>query len=131
MSLYGSDLSEEYTPLDSGLAWTVNLDDPSRDFNGRDALLNQKEKGSAQRMTGLVLEGRGVLRAHQPVYQDDELLGEITSGTFSPTLEKSIALARLSRAPTDKLEVEIRGKRVVTREVKYPFVRNGRVCIDS
>ena len=129
MALYGADLSEEYTPLDSGLAWTVDLGDEAREFNGHEAVLRQKKEGSALQMTGLVLEGRGVLRAHQAVFDRDRKLGEITSGTFSPTLEKSVALARLSLVPDADLEVDIRGRRVKTRAVKYPFVRNGRACI--
>ena len=126
MSLYGSDLSEEYTPLDSGLGWSVSMDDPARSFIGREALQRQGENHSFCTMTGLLLEGRGVLRAHQDVFADGEYLGEVTSGTFSPTLEKSIALARLSHIPATGIEGEIRGKRLPVRAVRYPFVRNGR-----
>ncbi len=129
LSLYGSDLSEEYTPLDSGLGWTVSLDDTTRDFIGRDTLLSQKKSGSACTMTGLVLETRGVLRAHQQLSHEGEQIGEITSGTFSPTLERSIALARVSRLPADGIEVDIRGKQLPVRSVKYPFVRNGKSCV--
>ncbi|MCL4162166.1 UNVERIFIED_CONTAM: hypothetical protein GTU68_029242, partial [Idotea baltica] len=97
MSLYGNDLDEQHTPLESGLAWTVAIDD-TRDFIGKAACLKQP----VYKTIGLLLLDRGVLRAHQKIHFGDKEIGEITSGTFSPTLEKSIALARVN-APDLKI----------------------------
>ena len=130
MNLYGSDMDESLTPLESGLAWTVALEPAERDFIGRTALEKQKAAGGVAVFTGLVLEGKGVLRGHQKVFDGDREVGEITSGGFSPTLERSIAMARVAADAGDALEVDIRGKRLPLRRVKMPFVRNGKPCID-
>ena len=127
MNLYGSDMDETTSPLESGLAWTVAWEPSDRDFIGRAAL--EKQKGNVDRkLVGLVLQGKGVLRAHQKVIceQGD---GEITSGSFSPTLGQSIALARVPAGAGDTVEVDIRGKTVPAKVVKYPFVRNGKSCL--
>ncbi len=124
MNLYGQDMDETVTPLESGLAWTVALGD-ARDFVGKAALVAKKP---ARDLTGLVLLGRGgVLRAHQKVHAAGGE-GEITSGGFSPTLEQSIALARLptGTAPGAKVQVEVRDKKLEARVVKPPFVRHGK-----
>jgi aminomethyltransferase len=126
MNLYGQDMDETVTPLESGLAWTVALDD-AREFVGKAALAGKP----ARELTGLVLLGRGgVLRAHQKV-QAATGAGEITSGGFSPTLEKSIALARLpaGTAPGAKVQVEVRDKKLDALVVKPPFVRRGKSLI--
>ena len=130
MNLYGSDMDETLTPLESGLSWTVALDPAERDFIGRSALENQKAAGSLARFTGLVLEGKGVLRGHQKLFDGEREVGEITSGGFSPTLERSIAMARVSADAGDALTVDIRGRRLPVRRVKMPFARNGKACID-
>jgi aminomethyltransferase len=127
MNLYGQDMDEAVSPLESGLAWTVDRRAP-RDFVGRAAL----DRASA-RMTqvGLVLEdGGGVLRAHQRVTTAAGE-GEITSGTFSPTMQRSIALARVPAgvAPGDRVQVAVRDKMLAARVVKPPFVRNGKVLV--
>jgi aminomethyltransferase len=124
MNLYGQDMGERVSPLDAGLAWTVDFRDPGRGFTGRAAL---EAHPAAWRMLGLVLEDKGVLRAHMSVSAAAGE-GEITSGGFSPTLGKSIALARLplASAPGETVEVEVRGKRLVARVVEPPFVRNGK-----
>ncbi|HET7923070.1 MAG TPA: glycine cleavage system aminomethyltransferase GcvT [Gammaproteobacteria bacterium] len=129
MNLYGSDMDEGVTPLESGLAWTIAWEPEERDFIGRDALTAQRKAGPKRKLTGLVLEDRGVLRGHQKVLCGAAGEGEITSGTFSPTLERSIALARVPVAAEGTVEVEIRGKRVAARIVKPPFVRNGKIQI--
>ena len=128
MNLYGQDMDEDTTPLESGLAWTVALEPAERDFIGRAALEAQREAGVPRRLVGLVLEGRGVLRAHQKVITPAGE-GETTSGSFSPTLGQAIALARVPAGDFDACEVEIRGKRQPARVVKYPFVRHGKSCI--
>ena len=129
MSLYGSDMDETTTPLVSGLSWTVAWEPADRDFIGRAALERQRAAGAPQTFVGLVLEERGVLRGHQHVYAGDREIGQITSGTFSPTLNRAIALARVEAGVGDRCQVDIRGKRLPARVVKPPFVRHGRALI--
>jgi len=134
MNLYGNDMDEGQNPLESGLAWTVSFDNPARDFIGRKALEALKAAGLRRKLVALVLEDRGVLRGHQKVIVPglpDANEGEITSGTFSPTMEKSIALARVPRATADRVQVEVRGKLLNARVVKAPFVRKGQVLISG
>ena len=126
MNLYGQDMDERSTPLESGLAWTVDLKS-ERDFIGKDALLRLPRD---KRLVGLKLLDRGVLRNHQPVFTAAGM-GEITSGSFSPTLSASIALARVPAGVNlgDTVEVEIRDKRLKALVVKYPFARDGKAMI--
>ncbi len=126
MNLYGQDMDETTSPLVSGLAWTVAMKD-SRDFIGRAALQAGKDAGVQQRLVGLVLEDRGVLR-HGQVVNTAEGSGVITSGGFSPTLERAIALARIPAGTSAECTVDIRGKQLRARIVKPPFVRNGQAC---
>ncbi len=132
MNLYGHDMDETTTPLESGLAWTVGWDPASRNFVGREVLERQRAEGVTRKLVGLVLEGKGVLRDHQKVICGSAGEGEITSGGFSPTLGKAIALARLPTAVAagSRCDVEVRGKRLAARVVKYPFVRNGKSCVE-
>ncbi len=124
MALYGQDMDETVTPYEAGLAWTVTLDE-GRGFIGRDALEAQAAAGDARQMIGLVMDEKGVLRHGQTVFAASGQ-GEILSGTFSPTLGKSIALARVPAGDVGAVEVDIRGKRLPLRAVKYPFVRDGK-----
>ena len=126
MNLYGQDMDEDVSPLESGLAWTVAMKD-ERQFIGREALETQKSQGVQRKLVGLVLEGRGVMRPHQKVITSQGE-GETTSGGFSPTLQKAIALARVPATAEGACEVEIRGKPLAARIVKPPFVRNGEAC---
>jgi len=128
MNLYGNDMDETVTPLESGLAWTVALEG-TRDFIGKAALEKQRAGGPARKLTGLLLLERGVLRSHQKVFSGAGA-GEVTSGTYSPTLERSIGFARLPAAADGTVEVDIRGKRSPARLVKPPFVRNGKPKIE-
>jgi len=130
MNLYGSDMDETVSPLESGLGWTVDLRDGQRDFIGRRALEAQRAAGNLRRFIGLVLEGKGVLRNHLKLYDGEREVGEITSGGFSPTLGRAIALARVTADAGDDLAVEIRGRRLPVRRVKPPFVRHGKACIE-
>ncbi len=129
MNLYGSDMDEATHPLESGLGWTVAFEPAQRDFIGRRALERIKAAGLLRRQVGLVLEERGVLRGHQKVFVSGPETGQVTSGTFSPTLEKSIGLARVPVTAGDRVEVEIRGKRLPARIVRPPFVRLGRALV--
>jgi len=124
MNLYGQDMDEGISPYEAGLRWTVDLKDPARDFIGKSALATRQIRNQ---FAGLLLLDRGVLRAHQKVVTPQGS-GETTSGTFSPSLNQSIALARLPVAVAlgAEVEVEIRDKRLKARVVKPNFVRNGQ-----
>jgi aminomethyltransferase len=124
MNLYGNDMDENHHPLESGLAWTVAFEPVDRDFLGRRALEGLRG-GGGQELVGLLLEERGVLRSHQKIVP----AGEVTSGTFSPTLNRSIALARVPKTDAPCVQVEIRGKLHAARIVKPPFVRHGKALI--
>ncbi len=126
MNLYGQDMDETTTPWEAGLAWTVALDD-GRDFIGRAALEAQKQSGVPRRMVGLVMDEKGVLRHGQRVATPHGD-GEILSGTFSPTLGTSIAFARIPAGAEGDVRVDIRGREVPVRIVKYPFVRDGKAA---
>jgi len=127
MNLYGQDMDDTVNPLDAGLAWTIDLVSP-RDFIGKAALLAM---GQNAQFVGLILrEKGGVLRAHQKVIvAGSDATGEITSGTFSPSMQQAIALARVPMgvAVGDTVHVEIRDKKLAASVVKLPFVRNGKI----
>jgi len=129
MNLYGTDMDESTSPLISGLGWTVAWQPEDRKFIGREALEKEKLSGITQKLVGLVLQQRGVLRSHQKVVcsvGEKEGVGEITSGTYSPTLKQSIALARVPKDVGDTCQVEIRGKLLDAQVVKPVFVREGK-----
>jgi aminomethyltransferase len=129
MNLYGQDMDEAVTPYEAGLAWTVALDaladGKPRDFIGRDVLEAQKAGGVPRQLIGLVMDDKGVLRHGQRVLTANGE-GEVLSGTFSPTLGKAIAFARVPAGDTGEVRVDIRGKEVPVRVVKFPFVRDGK-----
>jgi aminomethyltransferase len=141
MNLYGSDMNETTHPFESGLGWTVALEPRERAFIGREALEAIRARGSQRKLVGLLLEGRGVLRSHQKVlvpqgreghgegHSEGHSEGEVTSGTFSPTLERSIALARVPAAAGSGVQVDIRGKLHDARVVRPPFVRHGKALV--
>jgi aminomethyltransferase len=124
MNLYGQDMDETVTPYEAALAWTVSLDE-GRDFIGRAALHAQKANGAPRQMIGLVMDEKGVLRHGQKVLTANGE-GEILSGTFSPTLGKAIAFARVPAGEPGQVRVDIRGKQIPVRVVKFPFVRDGQ-----
>ncbi len=126
MNLYGNDMDENVSPLEAGLAWTVDLKTP-REFIGRAAL---ERAGARKAFVGLKLSDRGVLRSHQKVMTAAGE-GEVTSGTFSPTLQVSIAMARVPRGVKvgDTVQVDVRGKLLNAQVVKMPFVRNGKALV--
>ncbi len=131
MNLYGTDMDESISPLAAAMGWTVAWgldDDKPREFIGRAVLEKEKKKGSEQKLVGLVLEDKGVLRGHQKVITEHGN-GETTSGSFSPTLGVAIAFARIPSSVNDSCHVEIRGKQLKARIVKPPFVRNGKSLI--
>ena len=125
MNLYGHDMDDGVSPLEAGMGWTIAMTE-GRDFIGRSALEAQKAAGVAMKQVGLVLEGRGVLREGQKVVVEGIGEGIITSGTFSPTLKHSIAIARVPAATAATAQVDLRGTLTDVRVVKMPFVRNGK-----
>lgn len=126
LNLYGADIDEQTSPLAANMGWTIAWEPADRDFIGRQALEAQRQAGDQPRQVGLVLNERAVLRAHQTVIVDGVGAGEITSGSFSPTLGCSIALARVPAATGNTAKVEIRGKQLEVRVIRPGFVRNGK-----
>ncbi len=130
LNLYGNDMDEQTDPFESALGWTVALQPVTRRFIGRDALEAIQRRGSARKLVGLLLVDRGgVLRRHQTVIAPGAGEGEITSGGFSPTLERSIAFARVPAATGTEVEVDVRGRALRARVVKPPFVRHGQPLV--
>ena len=127
MNLYGLDMDETVSPLAANMAWTISWEPTARNFIGRDVLTTQKAAGTQPKLVGLVLTEKGVLRSHQVVITEFGQ-GEITSGSFSPTLGHSVALARVPRSVKvgDIVEVEMRKKLVKVTVTKPSFVRNGK-----
>ena len=124
MNLYGSDMDETTSPLVSGLSWTVAMSD-ERDFIGRQALEAEQAAGIQQSFVGLLLLDKGVLRNHLKVLTAQGE-GEITSGSYSPTLQQSIAMARVPVGASGQVEVEVRNRLLKAEIVKLPFVREGK-----
>ncbi|WP_199100917.1 glycine cleavage system aminomethyltransferase GcvT [Dyella sp. ASV21] len=126
MNLYGQDMDETVSPWEANLGWTIALDE-GRDFIGRKVLEAQKAAGVKRVMVGLVLDEKGVLRHGQTVLTANGP-GEILSGSFAPTLNKAVAFARIPVGEAGDVRVDIRGREVPVRLVKYPFVRDGKPC---
>ena len=129
MNLYGLDMDESVSPLEAGLGWTIAWEPADREFIGRASAERMRDNPNRRRFVGLLLEDKGVLRSHQRVVVEGKEDGEITSGGFSPTLDRSIALARLPAGDEDRVRVDVRGKLLNARVVKTPFVRNGQIRI--
>ncbi len=130
MLLYGQDMDETTTPLESALNWAVAWEPADRVFIGREALELQKEHGLKRKLVGLLLDERGVMRTDQKVIVDGVGEGIITSGSFSPTLERTIALARVPVDTQETCFVEIRGKKIPARVTKPRFVRQGKSIVE-
>jgi aminomethyltransferase len=130
MNLYGTDMDETISPLEAGLGWTIAWDPEDRDFIGREPLTEMRSNPGRRKFTGLLLESKGVLRNHQRVIVEGKDDGEITSGGFSPTLERSIAMARIPAGDYEHAQVEVRNRLLDVRVVDMPFVRNGKIRID-
>jgi len=123
LNLYGSDMDETVSPLESNLSWTVAFEPQERKFIGREKLEEQKKMGVPHKLIGLILEKGGVLRHGQKVWSHGKEVGVITSGGFSPTLNVSIAMARIENKSFIEAEVEIRGKRLPVNITSLPFVK--------
>ncbi|KID55160.1 glycine cleavage system aminomethyltransferase GcvT [Pseudoalteromonas luteoviolacea] len=128
MNLYGSDMDETVSPLAANMAWTIAWEPEDRDFIGRKVVEQQRADKSTDKLVGLVLESKGVLRGGSKVIVEGGE-GVITSGTFSPTLGFSVALARVPRSTGETAQVEMRKKLVDVKVVKPCFVRNGKSVI--
>lgn len=127
LNLYGQDMDESVSPLESNLAWTVGMS-PDRDFIGKQALLKQEAEAIKQKLVGVLLLEKGVLRPSQVVFVEDKPVGKMTSGSFSPSLKQSIGLARImvnseNRKESDECYVDIRGQKLKAKIVTPPFVR--------
>jgi aminomethyltransferase len=129
LSLYGQDMNEKTSPLVSGLGWTVAWEPGERNFIGRPALETERERPDREKLVGLMLQDRGIMRHGQRVITDAGD-GIITSGGFSPTIQCSIALARVPGRATGACRVEIRNAERRANIVRPPFVRNGRILVE-
>lgn len=127
LPLYGQELSETISPLEAGLGFFVKLD--QGDFIGRAALAAQKQEGVKRKLVGIEMIDRGIPRSHYPVYAGERKIGEVTSGTQSPTSKRNLGLALIESEHADidtELTVEIRGKQLKAKVVKTPFYKRGR-----
>jgi aminomethyltransferase len=127
LALYGNELSASITPIEAGLGFAVKPE--KGEFIGRDVLARQKEEGAPRKLVGLEMIGRGIPRSHYPVFAGEEEIGEVTSGTQSPTLKKNVGLALVKREFSEigtQVEVGIRGKRVAAQVVKTPFYKRSK-----
>jgi len=125
LPLYGQELSQDISPIEAGLGFAVKVDKPMP-FIGQEALKKQKEEGAPRRLVGIEMIERGIPRTHYPVYAGEERVGEVTTGTQSPTLKKNVGLALVKRQYSElgtELDVEIRGKRVKAKVVPTPFYK--------
>jgi len=130
MNLYGTDMDDATSPLEAGLGWTIAWEPADRDFAGRTALEDVRGNAGRRKFVGLLLEGKGILRNHQRVIVDGLPDGEITSGGFSPTMQRSIAMARMPAGDYSRAQVDVRGRLLDVSVVKIPFVRNGQVLTE-
>ncbi len=128
LNLYGQDMDTSSSPLESNLAWTVAFDPPERDFIGRAALEAQRSSGASRQLVGLVLDKGAIPRAGA-VVRSSAGPGQVTSGSFGPTIDRPIALARIPAGRFEQVEVELRGRHLPARVVAPPFVRNGEVKV--
>lgn len=131
MNLYGNEMDENISPLQANMSWTIAWEPESRDFIGKQALLAEKAAGVKHKLVGLLLQGKGIIRAQMPVIIEDIGKGKTTSGSLSPSLQKSIGLARVPQATAlgQTVMLEIRGKQIPAQIVKPCFVRNGKFLV--
>lgn len=129
MNLYGHEMDDTITPISCNMDWVVDLTDDSRDFMGKKAYQMARLNPDVMQLTGAVLLGNGVLRAGQKIMCNGLECGVVTSGTFSPTLKKSIAMIRIHSGLSGEFSVDIRGKLELIDLVSLPFVRNGKILI--
>jgi aminomethyltransferase len=129
MCLYGNDIDETTSLVEAGLGWIVSLDDAKGDFLGRSVLEAQKKNGPPRKLVGFEMVGRGIARHGYPVLMGDSHMGDVTSGSFAPFLQKNIGLCYLPTAKTavgTEMDVDVRGRRVAARVVPTPFYKRER-----
>lgn len=126
LNLYGQDMDETISPFEANIAWTLDWRDEKREFIGKSALINLQTKPHAQ-LTGLILNERGMLRQGQKIFHENEMIGEITSSSFSSLIGKAIAFARIKNGEISEAQVDVRGKLLPVSIVKLPFVRRGKI----
>ncbi len=127
LPLYGQELTKDISPIEAGIGFAVKVKKES-DFIGKEVLAKQREEGAPRKLSGLEMIDKGIPRSHYPVYSGDQLIGEVTTGTQSPTLKKNLGLALLNKdysALDTEVEVEIRGKRRSAKIIKAPFYKRG------
>ncbi len=125
LALYGQELTKDISPLEAGIGFAVKTSKEA-DFIGKSALLRQREKGLERKLVGIEMIGRGIPRTNYPVYKGEQLIGEVTTGTQSPTLKKNVGLALIKKEYTEmdtELDVEIRNKRVQAKVIPSPFYK--------
>jgi len=125
LPLYGQELGKDITPIEAGIGFAVKVDKEAA-FIGQEALKAQKENGAPRKLIGIEMIDRGIPRTHYPVYAGEVLIGEVTTGTQSPTLKKNVGLALVKSEHTaigTQVEVEIRGKRLKAEVVAAPFYK--------
>jgi aminomethyltransferase len=126
MNLYGQDMDETTTLVEAGLGWIVSTDEAKGDYPGRAILAEQKKQGAPRKLVGFEVTGRGIARHGYPVYLHDARVGDVTSGTYAPFLQKNIGLCYVPAAQAvvgTELAIEIRERRVPARIVPTPFYK--------
>ena len=129
MNLYGFEMDKMISPLECNMAWTVSLKDKERSFIGKEAFELKKKNGDHDLLKGLLFEDRCIVRSNQEIFFDEKKTKEgiVTSGTYSPTLKKSIALARIVHSDKETCLAEVRGK-IFTAAIGQPrFIKEGKV----
>lgn len=129
MNLYGNDMDETVSPLEANMGWTIAWEPESREFIGKQALLAQKDAGVDTKLVGLVLQDKGVIRPNMKVIVEGVGEGKVTSGTMSPTLKKSIGLARVPKTTGEQVMLDVRGKMLTAKVVRPCFVRKGEALV--
>src|SRR5690606_376808 len=127
LALYGQELSDDITPLEAGLNFVVKLN--KEEFMGKEALASQKENGIPRKSVGIEMIDKGIPRHGYAVYLHDEKIGEVTTGTQSPSLKKNIGLALISKEHAElgaEIEIEIRNKRLKAKIVETPFYKRSK-----
>ncbi len=128
LNLYGQDMDQRTSPLISNLAWTVSFTDPDRHFIGRKALIQEQHNGITEKLVGIAMTERGVLRNGQAIQFNNGTQGIITSGSFSPTLNHAIGFARVPIETSEQGSIVVRKKTIPVQLTSLPFVRQGKVC---
>lgn len=129
-NLYGNEMNEQTTPLETNLIWSVDFKDNNRKFIGKESLKKQLKLGVKNQLKGMILTTKGVLRNNQEVFTNKGI-GKVTSGSFSPTLNKAIAFVSVPTAADSAVEVKLRAEKVKAKLIKMPFYKNGKILTNN